>query len=311
MNRRVFLSLRIVVLFLQFKRYGMREIMNERLSISKSLPLKARFYDYPCFTYPWHFHSEYEIIYTKEGFGTRFVGNSIEKYVEGDVLLVGSNLPHCMKNDEIYHAEASTLRVRGTIIQFEKEFMYHAINHYPQFVKIKKMLEDSQHGICFPAGCSARLTELLERIPKETGIDQITSFLQLLKEMSGITSRRIISSGDFSDDLSCETSRADKIISYLNKNYNRSVTLEEIASFAAMNPTAFCRYFKSKTGKSFKNYILDMRTAYACKLLLMDNMSVSQISTECGFDTISHFNKTFKKGTGYTPSGYRKMMLSR
>ena len=104
----------------------MRKMMNEQLPISKSSPLKARFYDYPYFTYPWHFHTEYEIIYVKEGTGMRFVGNNAEKYADGDILLLGSDLPHYMKSDEVYRQEGSTLRTKGTIIQFEKDFMHHA-----------------------------------------------------------------------------------------------------------------------------------------------------------------------------------------
>ncbi|NDV81810.1 AraC family transcriptional regulator [Bacteroides sp. 51] len=288
----------------------MRQMMNERLPISKSLPLRARFYDYPHFTYPWHFHSEYEIIYIKEGAGTRFVGDNVDKYNAGDLVLIGSNLPHYMKSDEIYHSGDSTLRVKGTIIQFEKDFMYHAINHYPHFVKIKRMLDESHRGIYFPANSSSKLNELLSAIPLLTGVDQITGFLQLLKEMSETDARQIISSADYTEDnMMYDTSRIDKVISYLNKNYNRPIHLEEVSSFAAMNPTAFCRFFKNKTGKSLKNYVLDMRIGYACKLLLMDNMNISQISVECGFDTISHFNKVFKKNTGYTPSQYKSLML--
>ena len=83
----------------------MRKMMNEQLPISKSSPLKARFYDYPYFTYPWHFHTEYEIIYVKEGTGMRFVGNNAEKYADGDILLLGSDLPHYMKSDEVYRQE--------------------------------------------------------------------------------------------------------------------------------------------------------------------------------------------------------------
>jgi AraC-like DNA-binding protein len=124
-----------------------------------------------------------------------------------------------------------------------------------------------------------------------------------------MNSKKLISTADFISDTINDTNRIDKIITFLNKNYNRPVNLTEISSLAAMNATAFCRYFKSKTGKSLKAYIADMRTAYACKLLLMNNMNISQISTECGFDTISHFNKTFKKIAGYTPSQYKSLML--
>mgnify|MGYP001542780175 FL=1 len=106
----------------------MRKIMNEQLPISKSSPLKARFYDYPYFTYPWHFHTEYEVIYVKEGTGMRFVGNNAEKYADGDIILLGSDLPHYMKSDDVYQKEGSTLRTTGTIIQFEKDFMHHALS---------------------------------------------------------------------------------------------------------------------------------------------------------------------------------------
>ena len=135
-------------------------------------------------------------------------------------------------------------------------------------------------------------------------------FLEILKEMSETENRQTISTTDFVNETIYDTARIDKIMSFLNKNYTRNVSLEEIASFAAMNASAFCRYFKSKTGKSFKNYILDMRIGYACKLLLMEDISISQLSSQCGFETISHFNKTFKKNTGYVPSQYRKTMLS-
>lgn len=289
----------------------MKTIMNERLLISKSTPLNVRLYDYNHFTYPLHFHSEYEIIYIKESTGTRFIGNNITKYEAGDILLIGSNLPHFLKSDDVYHEGNKALRVKGTIIHFEKEFMYHAIHHYPHFVKIKNLLHESQRGIYFARGCSQKLQELLEKIPLQDGINQLMLFLEILKEMSETDNRKTISTTDFVDETQYDTLRIDKVISFLNQNYTRTISLEEIASFAAMNTTAFCRYFKSKTGKSFKNYILDMRIGYACKLLLMEDIGISMISSKCGFETLSHFNKNFKKNTGHVPSQYRKLMLSK
>lgn len=287
----------------------MMKILNERLPISKSSPLKARFFDYEHFSYPLHFHSEYEIIYIKEGTGTRFLGNSITKFQAGDILLIGSNLPHFMKSDETYHLGNADLRVKGTIIQFEKEFMYYAVNHYPHFMKIKNLFQESQRGIYFAAANFPKLQDLIEKIPLENGLNQLMLFLEILKEMSETENRQTISTTDFVNETIYDTARIDKIMSFLNKNYTRHISLEEIASFAAMNASAFCRYFRSKTGKSFKNYILDMRIGYACKLLLMEDISISQLSSQCGFETISHFNKTFKKNTGYVPSQYRKTML--
>lgn len=287
----------------------MKAIMNERLLISKSSPLSVRFFDYKHFTYPLHFHTEYEIIYIKESTGTRFIGNNISKYEPGDILLIGSNLPHFLKSDDVYHSEDCHLRVKGTIVQFEKEFMYYAVNHYPHFIKIKNLFQESERGLFFAKGCSQSLMDLLEKIPLESGLNQMFVFLEILKEMSEIKNRQTISTSDFVNETIYDTTRIDKIISYLNKNYTRNVSLEEIASFAAMNASAFCRYFKSKTGKSFKNYLIDMRIGYACKLLMMEDISISQLSSKCGFETLSHFNRTFKKNTGYVPSEYKKTIL--
>ena len=138
----------------------MKTIMNERLLISESAPLNVRFYDYNHFTYPLHFHSEYEIIYIKESTGTRFIGNNITRYEAGDILLIGSNLPHFLKSDDIYHSGNNDLRVKGTIIQFEKDFMYYALNNYPHFIKIKKLLHESQRGIYFDPSKAQKLQSL-------------------------------------------------------------------------------------------------------------------------------------------------------
>ncbi|MCD8260327.1 MAG: AraC family transcriptional regulator [Bacteroides sp.] len=284
--------------------------MNERLAISKLSPLRARYYDYKHFTYPWHFHSEYEIIYIKEGSGVRFVGNTIHPYSEGDIILLGPNLPHYMKSDDIYLAPENDLRVKGTILQFKKEFMHYSIHHYPHFIKIRNLLEESRQGIYFPETGSRKLVTLLEAIPREKGMDQFISFLQLLKQMSITKSRQIISTSDIPELPFYKRSRIDKVISFLNTHYTRRMDLEEISSLAAMNPAAFCSFFKREHGKTFKKYILDMRIGYACKLLLIENRSISQISTECGFETIPYFNKVFKRSIGYTPSEYKANMLS-
>ena len=246
-----------------------RRMINEQLPISESSPIKARFYDYAHFTYPWHFHAEYEIIYFKEGTGTGFIGNSMESFRDGDFILIGSNLPHYMKSDDIYHDADSNLRTKGTIIQFEQDFMQYSIRHYIQFTKIKKLLDDSQRGIYFPAGCSGKAIDLLEGIPLESGMDQILSILQLFKEMADISSKVILPPSEQMEQI-CGNSRIEKILAYLHQHYTRHMDLNEISCLAAMSPTSFCRFFKSKTGKSLKNYILDMRIGYACKLLSLD-----------------------------------------
>lgn len=282
-------------------------IMQEQLLMSEFMPLKVREFDYKHFTYPWHFHSEYEIIYIRQGTGNLFAGNYSGKFSDGDIIIIGSNLPHYLKNDEQYHAPENELRVTGTIIQFEKDFLYSAIQKYPQFIKIKKLLEESMSGILIAFGSDEETVKLMQNIPSFTGMDQLICFLELLKKMSLIKNRILLTTFD-TMTAPYEDLRIDKIISFLNKNYNRTVTLKEISSLAAMNPAAFCRYFKQKTGKTFIHYILEMRINFACKLLMMDSQNMTQISLICGYETISNFNKSFKKITGITPTRYREIM---
>lgn len=288
----------------------MRKLLNEKLPISESSPLKARFFHYDRFTYPWHFHSEYEIIYLQRGVCTRFVGNSVGQLSSGDVLLLGSDLPHFMKSE---WSDASTLEhcgVEGTIIQFEKQFMYYSMHHYPHFFKIKKLLEESKQGILFPSGTCSAMYPLLESLPLLTGIDQITGLLQLFKHMSESTDKHIISTNESNPYLQSEHKRMDKILAYLHRHYTRKITLEEIATVASMNPSAFCRFFKQTTGKSFTHYLQQLRITYACKLLLVDTCYIADIAAECGFEATSYFNKCFKTWTGYNPLEYKRIMLN-
>ena len=175
------LSFLIFVCELNFAEYMRRPIINEKLPISESNPIKARHYDYDRFTYPWHFHSQYEIIYVKESHGLCFVGDCIEKFSAGDVILFGTNLPHYMRSNDIYGSENATSRVQGTIIQFEQNFMQYSFDYYPQFLQIKMLLEESKRGIIFPKQDATRVGELLSGFLSLSGFRQISGLLDLLQ----------------------------------------------------------------------------------------------------------------------------------
>ncbi len=288
----------------------MKKIMNEKLPISSLNPIKARHYDYNCFTYPWHFHSQYEIMYVKEGMGQCFVGDAIQRYSDGDLILFGTNLPHYMNSDDIYKNKDEDLRVKGTIVQFEKDFMSYSIDNYPQFFHIKILLDEARRGLHFPKESSSEITGLLVKLPEMEGLAQVTSLLTLLQEMATCKERAFLASPHFYDSFPEQGgSRVEKIISFINGNYTRNISLQEIASMAAMNRSAFCRYFKEQTGKTFMEYVMEMRIGYACKLLAIEEMNIYNISMECGFDSITHFNRIFKRSMKYTPTQYQKNIL--
>lgn len=287
----------------------MKKILNEQLQITNSNPLKARLYNYQSFTYPWHFHSEYEIIYIERGQGQCIIGDNIIDYSDDMLIIFGSELPHCMQSPNEYKTSYN-LKVNGVIIQFEKEFMQYAFMHYMQFVNINKLLNDSARGIRFNLKNQQKIKDLIKETAMTEGIEQIISFLTLLHNLSTLSDRTYGASPNYSlipADL--KNKKIEKIIAYINKKYTENITLSHISSLAAMNPTAFCRFFKENTGKTLIQYITDMRIGYACKLLANDTFNISQISMECGFENIVHFNRCFKKNMGITASEYRKRIL--
>ena len=149
--------------------------------------------------------------------------------------------------------------------------------------------------------------QLLNRIPQAKGVEQMILILSLLQALALSPRKQFAASPSYTLSPSLlSDKKMERIISFLNKRYTQAVSLDEVASFTAMNPTAFCRYFKENTGKTFKQYILEMRIGYACKLLAADKLNVSQISTACGFESIAPFNRSFKKITGLTPTQYKE-----
>ncbi len=288
----------------------MRNIMNEKLLITETNPIKARYYDYKHFTYPWHCHSQFEIAYVEKSSGTCYAGDCIEKYTDGDLILFGENLPHYLKSDDIYYKENTKLRVKGIIIQFEKNFMSYSINHYPQLLQIKEFLKASKRGVMYKRIENGEIKTLLDRIVTDTGFHQIVNLLELLQQLAIYPDKKFLASQQYQPSLPIlGGNRIEKIIDYIWKNYTQNISLEDMADKAAMNRSAFCRYFKKQTGKSFVRFVNDIRVGYARKLLMDNDMDIAQIAFDSGFESVNHFNRTFKSITSYTPTEFRYNML--
>ena len=281
------------------------KIMYEQVGLTNGSPLKVKKCDYDYFKYPWHFHDEYEIVYIIKSTGTRFAGNSIEPFSDGDLVFFGSLLPHMYRNEDIYYRGNPSLRVHAITIQFSKDFFNHAILNYPEFLKIKELLEMSRYGISFDTTPNAPIRRHIEMLPNKTGLDRLMACIHILSMMSRTTHKRKLN--DDSIDLRLPAygeSRIYKVLGRLNRDYIHNINLDDIARTAGMNTSAFRRYFKEKTGKSTLQYISELRIGYACKLLLMGELTVTQICYECGYNNISNFNRQFKKITRFTPSEY-------
>lgn len=285
------------------------KIMHEQVSFAPRTMLKVKWDDFPHFTYPWHFHSEFEIVYVLKSSGKRFVADNVEPFQEGDITLLGSNLPHFWKSDSPGDIENAS-RVNAIVVQFHKDFFRDEINSYPEFHRINELLKRAGRGIHFSKTSGEKIGRMLKRLLKLNGIERMLYFIKLLDTMARTENYRILASKAYQLEEQKElNNRLDKIMHFINTNYQRKITQEEVASKIGMTTAAFCRYFKEKTGKGFIFFVNEMRIGYACKLLIENHLSISQICFECGFNNISNFNRMFKRQTSYTPGEYQQQFV--
>jgi AraC-like DNA-binding protein len=279
--------------------------MHEHIDFPGRSAVKVKYREMPYFTYPWHFHNEYELLYVIDGFGTSYVADSIKPFQSGDLALLGGNLPHFWKSDESYYKEDNQKNVKYIVIQFPNDFFQDLISKYPEFRLIGDLFERASQGIRFLPGFVSSVSKRIIKISKTSGVDRVVLLLQLLQELAN-TEEYILLAGEIyhAGNLEMGSDRLTKVLHYINTKYQHKIVLEEVAEMAHMHPSAFCRFFKEKTGKSLLEYVNDMRISYACKLIIENRRSISQICFESGFNNLSNFNRTFKRQTGFTPTSY-------
>jgi len=279
--------------------------MHEQIDFPGRSAVKVKLREMPHFTYPWHFHPEYEILYVIKGFGRSFVADNIEEFRSGDLALLGSNLPHFWKSDESFHVEENNKKVKYIVVQFSNEFFKEAISEYPEFYLIKELLERSARGLRFSKSFSEKAKRKLFKLVRSTGFERTLILLELLQFLAKTEDYQLLAGELYQAEKHNFTSdRMTKVMHYLNATYLKKVELEKVADVANLHPAAFCRFFKEKSGKSLSEFVNDMRISYACRLIIEDKMTVSQICYESGFNNLSNFNRTFKKQTGFTPTNY-------
>ena len=279
--------------------------MHEQIDFPGRSAVKVKLQENPHFTYPWHFHSEYELLYVIEGFGSSFVADNIETFQAGDLVLLGSNLPHFWKSDESFHKLENPKKMKYIVIQFPNEFFKEAVSEYPEFYMIKELLERSAKGIRFSKAFAEKVKRKIFKVVRSKGFERALLTLELLQYLSKTSDYRLLAGELYQAEKHDFTSdRMTKVMHFLNTSYRKKIELEKVAEVAHLHPSAFCRYFKEKSGKSLSEFVNDMRISYVCRLLIEGKMSVSQICYESGFNNLSNFNRIFKKHTGFTPTMY-------
>jgi len=281
------------------------KLMHEQIDFPLQSAVKVKWQKKPHFTYPWHFHSEYEIIYVIEGSGSSFVANSIESFESGDIVFLGSNLPHFWRSDEQYNTKKSQANINYIVIQFSNEFLNESNFQFSELQTIRNLFKHSERGIRFLPPFREKASKKIIKIARSRGFKQLLHVLELLQEFGKTDQYRLLASESYNEqEHNFTNDRMTKVLHFLNTSYLDNIELEKVASIANLHPSAFCRFFKEKTGKSLSGYVNNMRLSYACRLLLEGKLSVSQICYESGFNNISNFNRSFKKHTSFTPTEY-------
>ena len=260
----------------------------------------------PHFDPNWHFHPEYQLFVVLEGTGTRFVGDQVKPFAAGDAVLTGPNLPHLWRSDDAYFEGCSGLTTRGIVIYFHHDFLGNTFLQKEEAHEIKQLLERSLVGLEFSGSTSPLIVDRVIALSRATGFDRVIQVLQVLHLLARAPYHSIASAGYTRDFNDTDTKRMNKVHDFVIKNFRQPISLSEVASMANMTPTSFSRYFKAHANKTFSDFVSEIRIGQACRLLLEDRMSVTQVCYECGFRTLSNFNRQFKKMTQQRPLDYKK-----
>lgn len=253
-----------------------------------------------------HYHKEYELLYTIKNNGTRFIGDSIESFSDYDLVLVGPGLPHYWQSDKEYYENNPELKAKIVVIHFELDFLGADFFQTPEMILVKNMLLKANRGLRFSDKLAYKLESNLIEITSGNNWKQLIGLLSILSEMA-VSEYSTIASEGFSSSyhLSKNEDRITGIYNYLIQNHHENISLGDVAEFANMNSSAFCRYFKKVTSKTFSDCLNEIRIGIACKKLINTDLSVSEIGYTCGYQNISYFNRQFRQVKGLSPSAYR------
>ncbi|GIZ08885.1 AraC family transcriptional regulator [Flavobacterium sp. UMI-01] len=277
----------------------------DRSSLNNS-SFTTKLNDYPYFLKIWHYHPELELVVILKSEGSCFVGDSIEKFEVGDIILIGENLPHMWLNDEDYFQQNTNKTAEAIAIHFKKNYLGSVFFETPEMTHIGELFNRARLGIKF-LNINKKIIAEIQAMMKQKGFEKTISFLKILDQLAKHKKTKTLASQGFVNSFK-ETKNEikDKVQAYIFKNFNKTITLEEVAQIAHMNASAFSRFFKRVNRKTFSNYLAEIRIGYACKRLLEDKSNVATICYEAGFNNISNFNRQFKLIMDCTPTEYVK-----
>ena len=262
----------------------------------------------PYFDPHWHFHPEYQLFVVLKGTGTRFIGDHVQRFAPGDLVLTGPNLPHVWRNDDPYFEKESGLMSEGIVVYFRDVLFNDRFLETQEGLKIRQVLARSERGLVFHGATRPRVEEQLQALADGEGFDRILGLLKILHTLSLSEEFSVLSRQEYASYLrAADQERFAQVVAYIMEHFAEPIRLRDIALAARMSETAFCRYFKERTNRTVFQFIGELRIGYARKLLIEEGSNIGRVSSRCGYATLSNFNRQFKAISGLTPREYRRM----
>ena len=255
------------------------------------------------FDFPLHSHEELELNFIMNAKGARrVIGDHISEIDDIELVLVGSNLPHAWQTHKCKSKD-----IREITIQFHKDLFDEKFLRRNQLSFIRNMLEKSARGILFARPVVEQIFPRLSVLSQKQGFDSVLELLSILHDLSISRNMHTLSDASFNNaELSYNSRRIEKAIEYMNQSFQKQITLTEVAKLANMTDASFSRFFKTRTGITFMDSLLEMRLGHASRLLIDTTQSIAEVAYNCGFNNISNFNRLFKKKKSCTPKEFRE-----
>lgn len=255
------------------------------------------------FDFPLHYHEEFELNFIENGKGAkRVIGDHIEEIDDLELVLVGPNLHHGWFTHKLKGQQLHEIT-----IQFHRDLFDDKFLHRNQMNVIRKMFEKSLKGILFSRETTKAIMPRLLALTEKHGFDSVLELLSVLHDLSTSRNIRTLSNAASNniETISCNSRRINAVMEYLNKNFQKDISLSEVAKLTAMSEVAFSRFFKLRTGKTFIDTLNELRLGHASRMLIDTTQSINEIAYRCGFNNMSNFNRIFKKKKKCTPKEFR------
>ena len=250
----------------------------------------------------WHFHPEYQITLAIRSRGHRVVGDNISPLRDGDLVVLGSNLPHVWHQDEVAGASVDAIIVRFTESFLGSEFM-----SLPEMEPVKSLLRRSARGLEVKGSTRTDISARMRRMADSTGLARVVELLGILDTLARSKDLNTLASASYEPALhSGDQDRMQRVVDHIHQNLTEDIDRKQLAKLAHLSEGAFSRFFRSRTGKTVPEYINEVRIGRACRLLAETDYPITEIAFSCGFPNLANFNRQFLRLKNMPPREWRR-----